>query len=427
MKRFAKRCLAVILSIIMVFSINPVQANAAATASTYVKVTDQTQLTDGKYVMVVNSGYAMGALDQTIWYLGTKAAVTSAPPIESQVLITDSDASFVWDIDVVAVTATGSAITLTDANGVKIKPKGLNNNGISNDTGSGYQWDCTYNAGTFTFKGTGSDTVTLASTTVDASNPNKFRAFKNTTATPTSTTYLSAFTLYKLDSSAPSGPVKAAVPTANPPSGTVASGSAITLTSATPGSNIQYRVNAASASAIWMDYSGPITISSNSIIEAKAKSLDSLESDTATFTYTLAKEEVSDPSLVDPIASIPSGSLSVLEATQAATGQAISVVGQLVYKFGNYDSANSSILQDVIDGKVYAIQIYDALSDYKIGDIVKLTGTTSVFGGVPQVEKLTAKELIAPASATPLIAAQEFTSINEMKAYKASLLSEWVV
>ena len=53
MKVFAKRCLAVMLSIIMVFTITPAQSYAAETAGTYVPVSSAAELTSGKYVIIV--------------------------------------------------------------------------------------------------------------------------------------------------------------------------------------------------------------------------------------------------------------------------------------------------------------------------------------------------------------------------------------
>ncbi|MDO4567586.1 MAG: CehA/McbA family metallohydrolase, partial [Clostridia bacterium] len=133
---------------------------------------------------------------------------------------------------------------------------------------------------------------------------------------------------------------------------------------------------------------------------------------------------VEDP-ITDDI--IPTGVLNIVEALAAPAGDEISVIGQLVYRYGNYDSMNSAILQDVINGEIVAIQLYNSLDSYAIGDIVVVTGTKSVYGGVPQVQSLTNIELVVEAAYTALIPAQRFATITEMLAAKDDLLSEWVV
>lgn len=411
MKRIAKRYLAVILSIIMVFSVNPVSSYAADTADTYVKINSAVELTSGKYVMMVNSGYAMGALDAN--WLG---AIAVSPADEK---VINPDKSLVWDI-----TVSGTSVTLTDSNGTKVKPVGGNTNGIASGD---YAWALEFN-GTFAFKGTGTDTVVLASnTTTTGSTPgnNRFRGYKTTTVTSYPTTYLAAFTLYKLDNTAPPVSTKTETPKASKASGTVVSGSAIGLYCGTPGSSIHYTT--VSPSAIWVNYTEPIVVNTYTTIYAQATASGYEDSDIAEFNYVPVEDTGTDPTLYDPIPVIPDGAKSVLEAGQMAAGQTVTVVGQLVYRFGNYDTANSAIIEDVIDGKIYALQIYDSLSQFKAGDIVKVSGTTSVYNGVPQLQTLTAKELITPAADTQLIKAQEFSSFGELLASKDSLLSEWVM
>lgn len=407
MKVFAKRCLAVMLSIIMVFTVTPAQSYAAETAGTYVPVSSAAELTSGKYVIIVNTGYAMSTYDSGTKWIGA----TALSPVAGKIV--NPDNTLVWNL-----TVSGNSVTLADANGISIKPLGGNVNGI--EPGD-YNWETEFNNGTFSFKGTGVDTVILAS---NKTTENKFRAYKTGTAAGNAG-YPSAFTLYKLDSSVPPVAVKVETPKASLASGNIVSGSAISLTCGTPGSSIYYTT--VSPSAIWVDYSEPITINTDTTIYAQAKAAGYEDSDIAEFNYIPVENPGTDPTLYDPIPVIPEGAKSVLEGSQTAAGQVITVVGQLVYRFGNYDNANTVILEDVIDGNIYALQVYDALAGYNIGDVVKLTGTTSLYGGVPQLQTLTGKELITPAAETQLIKAQEFTSISELKAFKDSLVSEWVV
>ena len=131
----------------------------------------------------------------------------------------------------------------------------------------------------------------------------------------------------------------------------------------------------------------------------------------------------------DPISDdmIPEGALNVKEAGAITTEtENVTVVGQVVYHYGkNYNgkaSIDSIILEDVIDGEIYGYQIYDFTNyaKYVVGDIVKVTGTVSPYGGVPQLKPSGAPEVIK-SGLTP-IAAQEIT-VSQMG---ADYLSEYV-
>ena len=129
----------------------------------------------------------------------------------------------------------------------------------------------------------------------------------------------------------------------------------------------------------------------------------------------------------DPISDdmIPEGALNVKQAAGKTSGT-ITVVGQVVYHYGNaYNGAasiNSIILEDVIDGEIYGYQIYDYknYAKYVVGDVVKVTGTASVYNGVPQLNP--ADEPVVLKSGLTPIAAQEIT-VSQMG---ADYLSEYV-
>ena len=153
-------------------------------AAVATKITTAAEFTSGEYVMVVSSGYAMGSYDSSSsWVLPVQPIITGND-------VNDA-AGGIWTL-----TVTDSSVTIQDANGVYIAPKGGNNNGIS--TGE-YSWDVTVNEdGTFTFAGAGEDTVYLASNTTANSGDNKFRAYKTTTVDGNATGYLAKFDLYKV-------------------------------------------------------------------------------------------------------------------------------------------------------------------------------------------------------------------------------------
>ena len=178
MKRRLKACLSALLAAAMLLSLLPGAAFAAGETGTFTKITTQEELTNGKYVMVVDSGYAVGALDGT-WLTATQVTDENGS-------LTNPDANLVWSI---AVTSDG--VTLIDANGVQVAPK-VNANGILAES---YVWSITINEnGAFQFHGIEGNDVTLAS---NKSSQNKFRAYKDATIEKQPNSYPCNFTLYK--------------------------------------------------------------------------------------------------------------------------------------------------------------------------------------------------------------------------------------
>ena len=143
---------------------------------------------------------------------------------------------------------------------------------------------------------------------------------------------------------------------------------------------------------------------------------------------TLADEIRAAGTIVDPISDdmIPAGAITVKEAGAITSSTSnVSVVGQVVYHYGNaYNnkaSINSIILEDVIDGEIYGFQVYDYTNyaKYKVGDVVKITGTVEPYGGVPQMKSPTMEVIQAGLEPIP---AQEITVSQMGKNY----LSEYV-
>ena len=149
----------------------------------FVKVTSADQLTSGKYVMIVSTGYAPGVLDSG-WLSAMQPAVSGNT-------VTD-DAGAVWTL-----TVNGSSVTLTDPNGVTVAPKGGNSNGVIEGE---YNWAWSFNNGTFRFAGVDDDTVILASnatTTGQYPGNHRFRGYKTSTVASQAANYPCDFTLYK--------------------------------------------------------------------------------------------------------------------------------------------------------------------------------------------------------------------------------------
>ena len=150
----------------------------------YTKVTSADQLTSGKYVMVVSTGYAPGVYDNK-W-------LSAVQPVISGNTVTDTKGAE-WTL-----TVNGNSVSITDANGVTIKPAGGNTNGVLDGE---YDWSWTFNNGTFRFAGVDADTVILASnatTTGQYPGNHRFRGYKTTTVSGQAANYPCDFTLYKL-------------------------------------------------------------------------------------------------------------------------------------------------------------------------------------------------------------------------------------
>ncbi len=177
-----RRLLSALLSLLMLVSLLPISVLADDATVTATQITQASELVDGQYVLVTDSGYAPGVLDGT-WL--TAAAVTAD---ENAVTV---DPALLW-----TVTVGTDGIKLKDSSGNTIAPKGGNNNGIQSGD---YSWKVSFADGKFSFAGQGDDTVTLAS---NKGSQNKFRAYKNATVEKTPGGYPSEFTLYKLNAAA---------------------------------------------------------------------------------------------------------------------------------------------------------------------------------------------------------------------------------
>ena len=221
-KTSLQRVLSAFLTILLLVSVVPTAVFAAGT-ETYQKISDAAEFETGKYVMAVDTGYAVGPID------GTWVSAVKVTPGDN--VITDPDAKMVVDLEVA-----GSSVKIKLSDGNYIAPKGGNNNGIQ---AGEYDWAWSVENGKFVFSGTEDDTVVLAS---NKSSQNKFRGYKKATATGNPNGYPYQFTLYKLAESG-SGEQTVAAPLADPAAGEVASGAEITLSTATPNAQIYYTLD----------------------------------------------------------------------------------------------------------------------------------------------------------------------------------------
>ena len=230
------RILAFVMALVLVFSMVPVTAFAADSA-TYTAITSADGLTTGKYVLVASHGYAPTVLDGS-WVLAE--AVTPEDGV-----ITNPAANLVWTI-----TVDGSTVKLTDSNGTTIAPKGGNNNGIKSGD---YSWTVTFENGAFQFAGQGEDTVMLAS---NMGSENKFRGYKTSTISGNPEGYPVDFTLYKLDGSGETTDPIESTPTEATEATEPEQTAAYTLTDTIAAGDVVVIYNEGSSSALSSVFSG---------------------------------------------------------------------------------------------------------------------------------------------------------------------------
>ncbi len=114
------------------------------------------------------------------------------------------------------------------------------------------------------------------------------------------------------------------------------------------------------------------------------------------------------PSIVypDPITNedIPEGAITIDQAYGADVSTEVTVIGQIQYRYGKNGREDYTIIEDVIGGQVYGFTIYNALSEYNVGDVVAITGTLSIYGvkqiSNPSVTKIKECEPIGPQEVT---------------------------
>ncbi|MBO1264057.1 CehA/McbA family metallohydrolase [Proteiniclasticum sp. SCR006] len=135
--------------------------------------------------------------------------------------------------------------------------------------------------------------------------------------------------------------------------------------------------------------------------------------------HVVLHEEVPDPVTDEML----TGLLSLKEVYAATAGDVVTTVGQVAYIYGG----NSVILQDVIDGEIVGLQIYDYpnIDKYVIGEVVKVTGKTSEYGGVRQLGSVAAENIIVLGAEEPF-KAQELTAKDILDGGD-QYLSEFVV
>ena len=291
------RLTALCMATLMAFSLMPAQT-ADAAGETYTKVVSADELTDGRYIMVTDTGYAPGVLEGA-WVTAEQIAADGESGIQPGDTIQENE-SVVWELTVTsAKDAADLTVTLKDKNGTFIAPKGGNNNGIKEGK---YDWkvELDQEKQKFTFGGQEDDTVVLAS---NKGSQNKFRAYKTATVNGNPNAYPSEFTLYKADDGGSSS-VTVAAPQATPQAGEVEPGTSVVLTTSTAGAQIYFTLDGSNpaddnnaARELYSVDNQPV-ITADCTLKAAAV-LEGVYSAVQTLQYTIAESGQDEPLLQD--------------------------------------------------------------------------------------------------------------------------------
>lgn len=179
---------------------------------------------------------------------------------------------------------------------------------------------------------------------------------------------------------------KAAAVTASIASGTVESGTTITLSSETEGATIYYTTDGTDPTAESTTYTAPISIDATTTIKAVAV-VEGLEnSEVKTFTYKLVGEE---------------DILSIADAREKENGETVTIKGVVAAKLKNTIS-----VQDATGG----IAVRPTTLDVQIGDEVTLTGALTDYMGLLQLGNAT---ILSKGTTNAVLTPKEVTEIGE--------------
>ena len=266
MKKRTTRCLALLLAVVMVLSVMPVaMAEETAQTQTYTKVTKAPADWSGTYLIVSEGDKLImdGSLDK-LDVEGNKVDVT----------ITDSKITGDYAKYAFTVEPMTGGYAIKSASGKYISGKSGNNKLNSGSTQSLNTIELT----------SGKVIVTSDGTTLQynnaAKNGTRFRYYKSQNQQPIS--------LYKIETAAKQ---QVETPTANVADGAeIEVGTEIKFECKTEGATIYYKT----AGTEYQAYTGPISASHNETYTVKATKAGMDDSDEATFTYTVKKEDGED-------------------------------------------------------------------------------------------------------------------------------------
>lgn len=381
MRRKLKPLLSTLLTIAMLLSLLPTAVFAAGETGTFTKIATQEELTDGKYVMVADSGYAVGALEGT-WLTATQVT-------DEEGSLTDPAANLVW-----AVAVTDDGVTLTDSNGTQVAPK-ENDNGILDGS---YTWPITINEnGTFRFHGVEGNDVTLAS---NKSSQNKFRAYKNTTISGNPNGYPCDFTLYQyVEGTGTTDPAPGDDPDPEPETITIAEALAADdgtesltvkgVVTLIDGKNVYLQDSTGGICAYLSSSPADLALGDTVIATGKRDTYNGLP-ELASATY----EKSSGLELKPAVKTI--GALTTADICTYITLQNVEVT-EVYDKDGTYSSPNITVTDGTDSIQLYKAVVGEKNEDgtwpVKVGDVITITAAVGVYNTTLQLRNTTVEEI----------------------------------
>ena len=264
MKKRITRCLALLLAVVMVLSVMPAaMAEETTQTQTYTKVTEAPADWSGTYLIVSEGDKLImdGSLDK-LDVEGNKVDVT----------ITDSKITGDYAKYAFTVEPMTGGYAIKSASGKYISGKSGSNKLNSGSTQSLNTIELT----------SGKVIVTSDGTTLQynnaAKNGTRFRYYKSQKQQPIS--------LYKIETAAKQ---QVETPTATPAAGEVAKGTKVEFKCKTEGAKISYKTTGE-----YTEYTDPVEVNADTTFTVKATKADMDDSDEATFTYTVKKEDGED-------------------------------------------------------------------------------------------------------------------------------------
>lgn len=145
------------------------------------------------------------------------------------------------------------------------------------------------------------------------------------------------------------------------------------------------------------------------------------EIDGVTATLTLAIEAFNNAKLAG--GHVP----TIAEAKLTAVGSSVTTRGYITYKYGNDNTITSTVISDYSGtaGTINGLIIYDAMTDYNVGDYVQVVGNLALSYNVPELETVTVTALAAPQGQTaPEV--QPFATWADVLAAGDEILGEYI-
>lgn len=197
----------------------------------------------------------------------------------------------------------------------------------------------------------------------------------------------------------------------SPEASNVISGTKVTLYCNDTSANIYYTLDGTDATSGSTLYTEPITITGDIgakvLLKAIATASGKNNSDVLTAEYTI--KDPNSTLTIKEVLALPDNSKN------------FNVTGQIAYFATNY---SNPVIQSVIDGKTYSLYVFGAAPDgAKVGDLVKFTGTFSIYNGLPELKSITASEILS--SDTPI--GPELVTIADLKANGLDMLGRFII